>query len=302
MALTRPKARQIITTVNAVTDPLTVLNKDATTAAQDVGFLINRDGGATANAAIFWDETNDQFVLGLTTASGINDANLTIDSGYGNLKVDVISSGNILASGNVAASYYFGNGSQLTGIITSVTQIINGTSDITVYENSNIAVSVSGTANTVVFGELYTEITGSLLPSANITYDLGSPTQRWRDGYFSGNTIYLGNAVLSSSGQDIVISTSGGFGVPTGTTAERTTTVGAIRFNTDQTKFETYDGIVWNTLAYGTVSDFPSGDYGDVSTVTSDAFGVPLATTFNMNESGAISTTDLGAEETYVGA
>mgnify|MGYP003659475627 CR=1 FL=1 len=119
MALTRPTTQQLITTTLSFSDPISVLNKDATSADQDVGFIINRDGGGSANAAIIWDETNDQFVLGLTTASGSTDANLTINSGYGNLKVDVISSGNILASGNVTAPYYFGNGSQLSGVITS---------------------------------------------------------------------------------------------------------------------------------------------------------------------------------------
>ena len=153
-------------------------------------------------------------------------------------------------------------------------------------------------SGTRVYGNLTVDanltITGSILPSANITYDLGSPTQRWRSAYFSGNTIYLGGAVLSSSGQDILISTTGGFGVPVGTTAQRTDTLGAIRFNTDTSLFETYDGTVWNTLAYGSISDFPSGDYGDVTTTTSDAFGVASATTFDCNSEGATSTTDLG--------
>jgi len=302
MALTRPKAQQIITTISSFTDPVSVLNKDATSAQQDVGFIFNRDGGGTANAAVIWDETNDRFVLGLTTGSGGTDANVTINSGYGNLKVDVITSGNIMAGGNITAPYYFGNGSQLSGVITSVTKIINGTSDVTAYSGGNVAVTIGGTANTVVFNASYTEIKGDLIPSANLIYNLGSPTRRWGDAYFSGNTIYLGNAVLSSSGRDIVISTTGGFGVPVGTTAERTTTTGAIRFNTDQTKFETYDGTTWNTLAYGTVSDFPSGDYGDVTTVTSDAFGVPLATTYDANDIGAVSTTDLAGDEAYVGA
>ena len=152
-------------------------------------------------------------------------------------------------------------------------------------------------SGTRVYGNLTVDanltITGSILPSANITYDLGSPTQRWRSAYFSGNTIYLGGAVLSSSGQDILISTTGGFGVPVGTTAQRTETLGAIRFNTDTSLFETYDGATWNTLAYGTVSDFPTGDYGDVTTVTADAFGVPSATTFDCNSEGATTTTDL---------
>jgi hypothetical protein len=40
-------------------------------------------------------------------------------------------------------------------------------------------------------------VTGSVLPSANVTYDLGSPTQRWNTGYFASNTIDLGGSTIS---------------------------------------------------------------------------------------------------------
>ena len=36
----------------------------------------------------------------------------------------------------------------------------------------------------------------SLLPDTDVAYDLGSATNKWRDLYLSGNTIYLGNAVI----------------------------------------------------------------------------------------------------------
>jgi hypothetical protein len=42
-----------------------------------------------------------------------------------------------------------------------------------------------------------TSLSSHLLPSANITYDLGSPTKRWRSLYLSNNTIYLGGARLT---------------------------------------------------------------------------------------------------------
>jgi len=42
-------------------------------------------------------------------------------------------------------------------------------------------------------------ITGSLLPGANETYDLGSNSHRWRDLYLSGSTIYLGDVKLSAT-------------------------------------------------------------------------------------------------------
>lgn len=87
MALTRPSFNQINSTVTSLNDPLTVINKSATSASQDLGFIFNRDGGATANVAIVWDETNDQFVLVNTSSSGATNANVTI-SGYADAQVN----------------------------------------------------------------------------------------------------------------------------------------------------------------------------------------------------------------------
>jgi hypothetical protein len=42
-------------------------------------------------------------------------------------------------------------------------------------------------------------ITGNLVPIANSVQDLGSATLRWKDGYFSGNSITLGNIVLKNT-------------------------------------------------------------------------------------------------------
>lgn len=38
----------------------------------------------------------------------------------------------------------------------------------------------------------------NLIPAADITYDLGNITNRWRDLYLSGNTIYLGDTAITS--------------------------------------------------------------------------------------------------------
>jgi hypothetical protein len=47
-------------------------------------------------------------------------------------------------------------------------------------------------------------VSGSLIPSANVTYDLGTPTKRWRSLYLSNNTIYLGTAVIRASGNGVI--------------------------------------------------------------------------------------------------
>ena len=51
---------------------------------------------------------------------------------------------------------------------------------------------------------------GNLLPNANITYTLGSPTQRWQDLYLANNTIYLGNSTISAIAGNITLSSAGG--------------------------------------------------------------------------------------------
>lgn len=42
-------------------------------------------------------------------------------------------------------------------------------------------------------------ITGNIIPTANVTYNLGSNDYRFKDLYLSGNTIYLGNATLTAN-------------------------------------------------------------------------------------------------------
>jgi len=46
---------------------------------------------------------------------------------------------------------------------------------------------------------------GHLIPSANVTYDLGSATNRFRDLYLSGTTIDLGGVTISSDGTTVTI-------------------------------------------------------------------------------------------------
>lgn len=59
-------------------------------------------------------------------------------------------------------------------------------------------------------------VRSSLLPNANVTYDLGSSTQRWKDIWLANSTIYLGNVTLSSNGSRL---TSNASGIAVGTDA-----------------------------------------------------------------------------------
>jgi hypothetical protein len=68
-------------------------------------------------------------------------------------------------------------------------------------------VTVGGT-RLAKFSEVSTanlqSVSTHILPSANITYDLGSSTKRFRSLYLSNNTIYLGAAVIRASGNGVI--------------------------------------------------------------------------------------------------
>ena len=64
-------------------------------------------------------------------------------------------------------------------------------------------------------------ISGNLVPAANLTYDIGTESLRWRDLYLSGNTIYLGAATLGSNGSAITLPSGTRIGnTPVATTAD----------------------------------------------------------------------------------
>jgi hypothetical protein len=53
-------------------------------------------------------------------------------------------------------------------------------------------------------------ITGSIIPFTDDVYDLGSANKRWRNGYFGGNTIYIGDSVITTSNNQIILESGSG--------------------------------------------------------------------------------------------
>ena len=52
-------------------------------------------------------------------------------------------------------------------------------------------------------------VTGNILPTANVTYDLGSEAYQWRDLWLSGNTIHIGGAQISTIGGNVTFTPAG---------------------------------------------------------------------------------------------
>ena len=86
----------------------------------------------------------------------------------------------------------------------------NGTEPIYVRQyNGNFATVartltlLDNSGNTTMPGSLRTY--GNILPGADSTYDLGSSTEKWRDLYLSGNTIYLGDERISADNDTLKV-------------------------------------------------------------------------------------------------
>jgi hypothetical protein len=75
--------------------------------------------------------------------------------------------GNATVVGNIAGSYFLGNGAFLTGI--DATSIQNGNSNVRVTANGNVTVGVAGTSNVVVFANTGLYVNGVSSVSGNIT-------------------------------------------------------------------------------------------------------------------------------------
>ena len=154
------------------------------------------------------------------------------------------------------------------------------------------------------------EVSGSVIPSSNLAYDLGSSNLRWRDLFLSGNTIDLGGTmlkrdeaggggikVLSESGEDVDttvrnLNASGYLNIG-GTRLERHVT-GPIMVKTATGEMES--GMFKHVYVDGTVraSNLEVlGDYVTLNTITSNTEQMVIT---NAGTGPGLKVTQTGAE------
>ena len=183
-----------------------------------MGFPVSPTNGqqATVNGVIY-TYVAATGVWSVTTNSGANvSANNVTTTSAITAGTNVYAFGNITAEGNIAADYVLGNGALLTGVITSVTNINDGTSNVAINgTDGNVTVGVDGVGNIAVFTTAGMTITGNIVPSANVTYSLGSESAQWKDLWVSNNTVYINSVpitvvgnTLQVAGQDVLSNNS----------------------------------------------------------------------------------------------
>ena len=163
------------TTVNSTNttldDNLLELNSGATSNANDTGIIMER-GSTGDNAIIAWDESEDKFIVGTTTATASDTGNLSITTGtlVGNIEGNL--TGNV--TGNVSGSSGSTTGNAATATALETGRTIGMTGDV-VWTSASFDGSgnVTGTAalqaNTVSSTELVSATTLLILDSSGST-------------------------------------------------------------------------------------------------------------------------------------
>ena len=164
------------------------------------GFFVGAFAGSVSGNVVA-PGANTQVIYNSNNLLGAS-AGFTFDSASNVLTVsgNINSSGGISASGNIVAGKV--SATNLSGNLTSGTQSnITGLGTLnSLTVNGNISGSNISAQSISVAGNV---TTGNILPGANVTYNLGSPTQQWKSLYISGNTIYIGTTSISTNGNGL---------------------------------------------------------------------------------------------------
>jgi hypothetical protein len=103
---------------------------------------------------------------------------------------------------------------EIDGILAEVGTAINSLNSQIIFDDNGELTGNTGFTFDQTSGNLAVPgagiFTGALLPSANITYDLGSSTQRWKDLYLANNTIYISTSTISTDGPNLVLTNGDG--------------------------------------------------------------------------------------------
>ena len=231
-----------------IEDPLLLLASTQTgSPTVDIGFIGQR--GTSNNVASVWNEGLQAFVTAFTDSGAgdnttinvlsytdfitgaISAASLSLSGNVvSNLNVtgniagnNIAAAGNISATGNIIAapgSYFIGDGSSLTGIVTSVSNINNGTSYANISTaNGPLEIAINGNSTATfydtglsVYGNVTTStnlnasnlsLSGNVLSNLSVTGDIVSNSVTTTNGVSAGGNVTAANFSTSGSGGNI---------------------------------------------------------------------------------------------------
>ena len=190
-----------------------VVGTDAQTLTYDsANSSLSISGGNTVslppNQTLTWDQANSNLSI-----SGGNTVTINVGGGgnYGDANVATYLNGNLNTSivADTNATYDIGTSEK------KIRHLYLSQNSLYFVDSSNVEYPLGVTNGNLMFnGEQvtggnssYSNVTvteyaesgweGNIIPKANVTYNLGSPTNAWKDLYLSNSTIYLGDQTIS---------------------------------------------------------------------------------------------------------
>ena len=197
--------------------------------------------------------TGDTSIGGTLSVTGIANLNDTTDS-------TTTTDGALIVAGGVgiAKKLFVGTDLDVAGNVQiDGTLTVDGIATLKAGSSGSIAIGDDATDN-VVFNA---DVNSDFVPDTNGTYSLGSLTQNWNKAFLR---------TLDSSTDIITVDINGALILPVGTVADRPVAPaqGMMRYNSDDTTFEGYDGTAWGSL--GGVKDVDQDTYISAETTPGD--------------------------------
>ena len=250
-----------------------VVGADAQTLTYDsANSSLSISGGNTVslppNQTLTWDQANSNLSI-----SGGNTVTINVGGGsgnYGDANVATYLNGNLNTSivPDTNATYDIGTAEKKIRHLylsqnslyfvdsSNVEYPLGVTNGILTFNGEQVTGGNTSYSNATVTEYAESGWEGNIIPKANVTYNLGSPTNAWKDLYLSNSTIYLGDQTISVNNEG-TMEFSGNISAQNIIDETSLIIHGGI-INTTQAG--TTDGLEWEAI------DLPGGSFAVITT------------------------------------
>jgi hypothetical protein len=246
-----------------------------TTSNLVLGLGNNQTGINVTGAGIAVGNTNQATLLyNFSTQSWVS--NISITSNANVIGGNILTAGSISATGNITGNYFVGNGSQLTGI----TNLVNGTSNIRVFNNGNVAISANSVSNVLNITSARIDASvGIFVPFANVA--AGNLVSL---GVITGGNVVFGANTLATTNAVATFNATNSIKLPVGSTAQRPNpgATGMMRFNSTLNRFEVFENTQWTFITNPPAATAFSNGSVNLA-VAFSSYQVPLTAEFNFD-------------------
>jgi hypothetical protein len=159
---------------------------------------ISTDGTVSATGGIYGNTVTASYLINafnLSATGNVTGANIIsvgiVSAGANVTGGNIVTAGQVSATGNVTGNYILGNGALLTGIVSTVSSLSNGNSNVSINSaGGNVSTSVNGIADALVVAPGRVDVLGAL----NI------------NGLLSTAKVITANSVVADNMNSLVIS------------------------------------------------------------------------------------------------